>query len=249
MKNIFSLFRQYRIIIWPLFFISVSLLLINSKLLKKPNAAPWNVKPTEHLLLYYEKNSPAEKDIEILAKLLEGYFQETAQVFNIKITKKIPYYFHRDKIYHANMPIWGYASLDDIHVIYSDFQKDSSPHELRHFIHQRVNPYAPYFFNEGACGLGIQIGGEGFHAKASVICFDLSKYSLLELVKDFQRFGRLGDYLAYSFNSFLIEQYGRDKFANFYKRINKDNWQEIMKEVYGFSSGEVEAKWKDFLCQ
>lgn len=246
-NTFFYLFKRYRIHIWLFLFILFCLIWLS---LKSPKTLShnWRLRPTEHFLIYYEKNSPAQKDIETLAGLLEEYFKETAQMFNIKIDKRIPYYFHSSGLSFSNKTLWGYATKEDIHVIYSDSQKDSSPHELRHFIHQRINPKAPYFFNEGACGLGIQIAGVGFHARASQICSDLAKYSLLELVKDFQRYGRLGDYLAYSFNSFLIGKYSKEKFAQFYKKLTRDNWPGLIKEVYGLSFLEAEAKWKDFLC-
>lgn len=204
--------------------------------------------PTEHFLIYYEKKSPAEEGVRLISELLEGYYQETTRIFNIKLDKKIPYYFHSTALEGKDGQIWGYCSIEDIHVVYSDSQKDSSPHELRHFIQRRVNPYAPYFFNEGACGLGIQIGDEDFHAKAKRMCAYVKNISLAELVRDFQKYGRDGDYFAYSFNSFLIEEYGNDKFSAFYCKVTPDNWQETLKNVFGLSYLDIEAKWKAFLC-
>jgi len=245
MKNI-SL-KRYSVLAVFFIFVIFCFVIFGIKSHRK-TAKYWNVKPTKHFLIYYEKNSPAEEDIRYLAKVLEEYFQESTQMFNIKITKKIPYYFHGGGLYASNSPVWGYATSKDIHALYSEDKKDSSPHELRHFIHHLVNHRAPYFFNEGACGFGIQIGGQGFHSRAREVCADLFKYPLLELVKEFKKYGRLGDYLAYSFNSFLIEQYGKEKFAKFYQKVTQDNWQELMRQVYGLSFSEIETKWKGFLC-
>ena len=235
--------KRYWIYVCLLFFILLYLLLANRKLPQKVNRK-WKLKATEHFLIYYEKDSPAQNDIETLAGLLEKYFKESTQMFGLQIQEKIPYYFHSN----INMPVWGYATDTDIHAIYSDVQKDSSPHELRHFIHRLVNPKAPYFFNEGACGFGIEIGGMDFHSRVRIFCADLPRYSLTELVEGFKKYGRLGDYMAYSFNSFLIEQYGENKFARFYKEVTPQNWQALMEEKYGLAVREIETLWKAFLC-
>ena len=235
--------RRYWIYVCLLLSIFLYLTLTNRKVPQQLNRN-WKLKPTEHFLIYYEKDSPAEKDIKTLAGLLEKYFTEAAQMFGLQIEDKIPYYLHSN----INMPVWGYATDIDIHAVYSDEQKDSSPHELRHFMHRRVNPGAPYFFNEGACGFGIEIGGVDFHSRVRIFCANLPKYALVELVKDFKKYGRLGDYLAYSFNSFLIEQYGADKFAHLYKEATPENWQSLMEKIYGLPIRDIEAQWKAFLC-
>lgn len=234
---------RYWIYVCCLVFILIYLLLSNRVLPQKLNRN-WKLRASEHFLIYYEKDSPAEKDIEVLAGLLEKYFQECAQMFGLRIGRKIPYFFHSN----LNMPVWGYATDADIHAIYSNNQKDSSPHELRHFFHRLVNPRAPYFFNEGSCGFGIAIGGVDFHSRVRIFCADLPKYPLIELVKDFKKYLRFGDYLAYSFNSFLIEQYGPDKFALFYKEVTPENWQVLLVKIYGLPVSEIETQWRTFLC-
>ncbi len=250
MNKIFSHLLKYSRLYIGFFLLILIVCLIGLNLNRmRKTTHNWKVKSTQHFLIYYEEDSPAEKDIEILARLLEEYFKETTEMFGVEISKKIPYYFHSKPLYHLNTPVWGYATRKDIHVVYSNFQKDSSPHELRHFIQQIVNPQAPYFFNEGICGLGIQIGNENFHDKVRRECPDLSKYPLLELVKDFKKYGRIGDYLAYSFNSFLVEQYGKEKFSELYRKVTMDNWQKTMEQIYKLSPLELEVKWKSFLSK
>jgi hypothetical protein len=241
-RNLGYILRRPYIYICSFLFVLFSLLI--ARLISQKANPNWKLKATEHFLIYYEKGSPAEKDIEVLAGLLEKYFTESTLMFGLQIQQKIPYYFHSN----LDVSVWGYATDTDIHAIYSDSQKDSSPHELRHFMHRRANPGAPYFFNEGACGFGVEIGGVDFHSRVRLFCADLSKYSLVELVKDFKKYARLGDYLAYSFNSFLIEQYGTDKFAHFYKEVTAENWQGLMERIYGLPVHEIETQWKDFLC-
>ncbi|MFC1704675.1 hypothetical protein ACFL1E_07875 [Candidatus Omnitrophota bacterium] len=208
----------------------------------------WKVKTTEHFSIFYEAASPAERDLKMLAQLLEKYYAEASEMFDVEIPKKIQYYFHSRPLYSGTTPVWGYATPESIHAAYSSSQKDSSPHELYHFIHNYANANAPYFFNEGACGFGIQIGGEDFHEKTRKRCKELPSYSLDMLVKDFKRYGRFGDFMAYSFNAYLIETFGKDKYGQFYKKVTQQNWQDVLREVYELDHAALEAQWKDFLC-
>ncbi|MFH1360475.1 MAG: hypothetical protein ABIJ41_05495 [Candidatus Omnitrophota bacterium] len=207
------------------------------------------VKQTQHFNIYYKKDSPAQCDIEQLSRLLESYYKETTDLFEISLNNKIDYFFHDKQIIHARrgIPIWGYATSVSVHSVYRDSMKDSSPHELCHFIQGMVNPNAPYFFNEGICGYQIQIGGEGFNEKIRRIHPDLDQFSLPVLVDDFQRYGRLGDFLAYSFNAFLVDAYGKEKLPVFYKRVTKDNWKSLMLEIFLESYEQIERDWKEFL--
>ena len=94
----------------------------------------------------------------------------------------------------------------------------------------------------------MEISGEDFHSKVRRACPAVRGIALSDLVDDFQRHGRFGDYLAYSFNAFLVQEYGEGPFAAFYRAAGQDTCAVKMEEIFGLKPETIEQRWKTFLC-
>lgn len=209
----------------------------------------WTHTDTTHFRIHYPRNSPAQKNIMELVIQLEQYYAELTRIFPIREHEPIPYYFHDRQLFAGTHPVWGYTTDYSIHAVYSNRVKDTSPHELRHFFQDMINPEAPYFFNEGACGIGIKIGGVGFARRARASCPILQRVSLEGLIDEYQMHAdRRQDYWAYSFAEFIMDNYDKESFGRFYARATPGNWKAVFAEVYGVPVGVVEAAWKAELC-
>jgi hypothetical protein len=210
--------------------------------------SPWQVKETAHLRIHYEKGSPAETDLNQLAAQFESYFQEASSMFAVGPRGRVNLFFHNTfPLLVGTDTVWGYCGKDGVHMAYAEKGKDSSPHELRHFFHAAVNPNAPYFFNEGACGLGINIGGLNFFQLAKAT--QATDQSLAAQIDRFGSFGKNGDYVAYSFCDFLIQRYGAKAFGGFYRNVTVANYRERLRELSGLPFSELEEQWKTTVRQ
>ena len=203
----------------------------------------WRVKETPHLLVHYEEGSPAERDLDQLASEFENHFQEATSMFDFCPKGRVSLFFHNTfPLMLGTNTVWGYCGKDGVHMAYAEKGKDSSPHELRHFLHAAVNPNAPYFFNEGACGIGISIGGLNFFQLAKAT--QAAEQSLAMQIDTFGSFGKNGDYVAYSFCDFMIQRYGAKAFGRFYRHVTAANYRERLSELSGLPFSELEELWK-----
>ncbi|MCA9403088.1 MAG: hypothetical protein KC897_04850 [Candidatus Omnitrophica bacterium] len=209
----------------------------------------WTHTGTTHFIIRYPRGSPAADGIMDLAAQLEGYYAELTKIFPLPEHEPIPVYYHNRQLFAGLNPVWGYTTDYSVHATYSHRIKDTSPHELRHFIQDMINPDAPYFFNEGACGIGIRIGGIGFDSRARASCPDLQRITLESLVHDYRMHAdRRQDYWAYSFAAFLTGTFGKKTFGRFYARATPADWREVFAEEFGIPPGQAEAAWKAALC-
>ena len=209
----------------------------------------WTHTDTTHFRIRYPRGSPAEDNIMELAAQLEQYYADLTKIFPLPEHEPIPFYYHNRPLFAGPHPVWGFTTDYSVHAVYTHRIKDTSPHELRHFIQAMVNPEAPYFFNEGACGIGIRIGGIDFERRARASCDLLQRTSFDALVRDYRMHAdRRQDYWAYSFAEFVIENFDKESFGRFYAKATPDNWRDVFLEEFGVPAGQVEAAWKAWLC-
>lgn len=209
----------------------------------------WTHTDSAHFRIRYPRGSPAQANIVELTDTLEQYYADLSAVFPIPEKGRIPYYYHNRQLFSGVNPVWGYTTDYSIHAVYSHQVKDTSPHELRHFIQDRINPNAPYFFNEGACGIGIRIEGVDFASRARVSCDALRRVSLTRLVDRYHMHAdRRIDFWTYAFAEYLLETYGQEMFGRFYAGATRQNWKGVFEEVYGARFDTIEAAWKTRVC-
>jgi len=210
--------------------------------------AQWKIKETPHLLVHYEEDSLAQRDLDQLVSEFENHFQEAISMFAYRPKDRVNLFFHNTfPLMVGTNTVWGYCGKDGVHMAYTEKGKDSSPHELRHFFHAAVNPTAPYFFNEGACGLGICIGGLNFFQLAKAT--QAADRSLATHIDQFGTFGKNGDYVAYSFCDFLVQRYGAKAFGSFYRNVTAANYRERLSELSGLPFSDLEEQWKNAVRQ
>jgi len=205
--------------------------------------AHWQRRQTTHFVMHYEKGSPAERDIDELAVKIEGFHKDATETYDFIPDRKISYYFHnRLPLSFFGSQCWGYIWMDRIHVAYSEKGKDESPHELRHYVLHKINRSAPDFFDEGSAGIGIKIQDKTFHQWVKETA--PAKIDLEACIKNPDRFGKPGDFVAYSFCTFLFSKLGNKKYGQFYRRVTKKNYSPVLEELTGMPFGSLEAEWK-----
>jgi hypothetical protein len=229
--------------------ITITAVLVTAVALWWDQDLKWKQKETDHFLLHYERGSFAQRNIDQLAFTYEGYYEEISELFGYRPPEKIKVFFHDEcPINRRGREVWGYVDkYGNVNVAYASNGGDSSSHELRHYFHRAINPNAPYFFNEGTCGIDITIGGKNF--------FQLARESgtvnipLQDNIENFGDHGRTGDYGAYSFCEFLLQQYGDDKFAQFYRNVTMENYRSELEKLSGLPFAELEQAWRDAVKQ
>ncbi len=209
----------------------------------------WTHTDTTHFRIHYPRGSPAARSIMDLSARLEHYYAELTQIYPLPEHDPIPFYYHNRPLFAGTNAVWGFTTDYSVHATYTHRIKDTSPHELRHFVQDIVNPDAPYFFNEGACGVGIAIGGIDFDRRAQASCLVLRQMSLDGVVDNYRMHAdRRQDYWAYSFAGFLMDTFGKKTFGRFYARATDANWKTVFAEEFGVPVGRAEAVWKAGLC-
>lgn len=209
----------------------------------------WTHTDTTHFSIRYPRWSPAEKNVMDLAAQLEDYYADLTRIFPMPEHDLIPVYYHNRPLFAGLRPVWGFTTDYSVHATYSHRIKDTSPHELRHFVQDMINPQAPYFFNEGACGTGIRIGGVGFDQRARAYCPDLQQQPLERIVAGYRMHAdRRQDYWAYSFAEFLMDTYGKEPYGRFYARATPENWQTVFADEFPIPPALAETAWKAALC-
>lgn len=125
-------------------------------------------------------------------------------------------------------------------------------HELTHVI-LKVDypglPSWPLWFQEGLAMR--EAGGEGLRGSAALSLAALRR-RLIPLDSLWTSFpaDEAGSRLAYaqSFSviSFLLSQYGRERFLVFMKELRSDDFETALRNVYGFGTGSMEGEWRRY---
>lgn len=218
-----------------------------------PGEVVWLTRETGHFTIFVEKDSSAQKELDHLCELVEIHYRNEAKIYGYEGEgkAKIPYYFHESPVKIGDREVWGFTSHEgggEIHVAYSDKMTDSSPHELRHYLHQKVNPSAPAFFNEGGCNVGVQIGGYNFHQMLKRNSPHVIPYSLADAVRQMRfPYNNAEAQTAYSFCNYLVDNYGQEGFGKFYRVVTKANYADALKDYTGKDAATLEREWAAML--
>ena len=240
-------------------------LCILSAIILLAGCAHFQCQETEHFKLFYEPKSPAEKDIETLKAHVEN-IHHSLNGDNYMPSRKVSYYFHNKyPLRFFGAPVLGYVWNGNVHAVYTENVKEITPHELMHLYLHKMNPKAPFFFEEGTCNIGnyyaFQYAVQGQHFTQIITSHDLiarqkSLPSLKKVIKGFSllTYGYeswftppLPRYeIARSFCQFLYATHGQ-KYWIFYEQVRPGNFESKMEEVFGKKFVATESEWKAFL--
>ena len=197
----------------------------------------------KNLTLYFEKNSYAEKNLEVLKLRVKQHLKNTKNFIGIETYDKSIHYFilenrNRMKVlvgYETN----GNASPRNnlITTIFSDkINSVYSNHELFHLIAMNLWGYPETWINEGMA----VYSDDGWHGYN---LHELSKYlidneefiSIDKLTKNFRHYDDMVTYpLLGSFAKFIEERYGRETIKLFWTKGRRKTIRHIGKSLNDF---------------
>jgi hypothetical protein len=209
----------------------------------------WLVRETPHFQVKYTAGSPAEANLEGLEEIVERHYASLAKTYALEAApaRKVPYFFHDKPVMSRGRPVWGFTSHGEggeIHVIYSTEMTDTSPHELRHYVHKAVNPKAPSFFDEGGANIGVKIMGYDFHQILKAKYPRGIPAGLHETIATMGNpYTEIEAAVAYSFCNFLVEKYGEEGFGKMYRVVQPSNYRESLKAYTGKTVDQLNEEW------
>ena len=210
---------------------------------------------TENFLLFFEKGSVVENEIENIAADHEFRYDQLTKFFQIQPNKKVRSYIYTSPEQKKHLMGAKHTSLQDItgyglHINFEDFPHPILKHELAHVLTSEWHSFLPISLK-----LGLH---EGIAVAAEWDSGDLDPHQWTKAMHDLgiapsiQKIMGLGFWLqpgalsytvAGSFVRFLIDTYGIEKFkyafptGNFEKTYNKNlaklnqEWQAFLDKI------------------
>jgi len=233
----------------------------------------WNIKKSEHFIIYYHE-APAEY-IEDVINAAEKYYNSiTAELGFTRFDsfwtwdKRAKIYLYKDAKEYRDMskqPGWSGAGVN----IYSreiktfvnmrHFFDTILPHELGHIIFREFVGFdksLPLWMDEGV----VSYLEKDYRGSRSAMVRSIvdSKYFMpleeLDRIRSLNKFISPDIFYAESASviEFLMTVYGQEKFINFCRHLrglrSHDTWDKAAEEVYGFRDiSEMNQKWMEFL--
>jgi hypothetical protein len=221
-------------------------------------------KETTHFIFYYQKDSTAERGIELIAKVSEESFSKIVKTLKLKKDfPKIKYFLYEtneDKLRATGDE--GNANTNrvkfEIHAVYNDEVKAVGPHEIVHLLTNHLG-VPSYVLSEGLAESFEDYWTNETNGELRRLNHDdwvkeflnTKKYIPIVNLFDDSRFWDYDDTISYpesgSFVKYLIKTYGVDKILGLYKDIKrKDSVQKDLstfRKIIGKELTEVEKDW------
>ncbi|MFH1626509.1 MAG: hypothetical protein ABH971_00145 [bacterium] len=221
----------------------------------------WLKKETDHYVFYYLDDVFIKKEISKIARIQESANKKILKFLGINKSKKINYYIYSNE--HLKSEFMGnsvYAQTvykdNSVHIVYNKKIKPLGAHEDTHLISLKFG-LATSFFAEGLAEC--IANKKPFNGKNRIYFIRkwLKKYKIFNLSDFFTQKSWLdtpdeeaGEFysIAMFFTKHLIKSFGKEKFINFYKKINRDMTSEqiihIMSEVFKTDYRQIISSWK-----
>lgn len=199
------------------------------------NDKRWLTRETGHYIFHYFQNSETEKDIEMIVATQEKAFEKITAFLNVEHPqKKIEYYFYPDEEVKKTLmgDDWYAQSIRDefrVHVLYTKEVKPLGEHEDTHLL---SIPWGISigFFQEGLAEFMIGHAWDGkSHISYVKEGYAKNLYPPLSDFFEHEAWLRTDDSkplyfysLVGAFTTFLINNYGKDKFKELYKNTHRD---------------------------
>lgn len=221
-----------------------------------------------HFDIYYKKNSAAEREIDQIAEARDSGFDQICQFLGIESDVRILLVFFEDmesKRQETGHQGAGMASGTNIVEVYNDEIKLDPFHETTHILSSGIGS-PPAIFNEGlATYMSERLAspplknlGGGESSLYERVRENKSKGNWIPL-KELLTYMEIGpDWskptIAYpeagSFNKFLVDTYGKEKFLQAYaslsnskiKSVHEQNEKKLEK-IFGVSLADLEEQW------
>jgi hypothetical protein len=224
---------------------------------------------TKHFDIYYFKGSTAAKEIDKIVEQKDNGFQEICRFLGKDSDLRIRLVLFEDgQTKHAETGHqgrgWAYGST--IVEVYNEQEQLDPYHETTHVL---MRPFGipPALFNEGfAVYMSERLGA---HALDDLSGGRATIFERVRELKSKEEWIELEELIAYneigspesrppvayaeaaSFVKFLIDEYGKDKFLQAYKKLkNSDNkivhWtnKRALQKIYGKQFSELQREWE-----
>lgn len=225
----------------------------------------WLTRETDHYIFHYFLDSEAEKDIKKITATQEDAFKKIIAFLNVELPKsKIEYYFYPNEEIKIELmgDDWYAQSIRDefrVHVLYTKDIKPLGEHEDTHLL---SIPWGISigFFQEGLAEFMV---GHAWDGKSHISYvnegYANNLYSPLSDFFEHEAWLRTDDSkplffysLVGAFTTFLINNYGKDKFKELYKNTRRDIGKmenlNIFEKIYG-PIEEIEGKFRGTITQ
>ena len=256
--------------------VAVLFLLLPSVVFSKPDTAGWDVRKSDHFILY-SQDVPLEY-ISRTIKSAEGFYESiTSRLGFTRFDnfwtwdKRVNIYLFKDRDEYqkkSKQPGWSSAGVNIYrreivtYVNMDDFFVTTLPHELGHIIFREFVGYEkkfPLFLDEGVASyMEDNQKGDKLVFTRALAGAKVKAFMDLKELSEAKRGGIGIPAIFYSESAsvidFLISVYGKEKFVSFCKRLkqleNGDNWLAAVKDVYYFQDiSQMNDAWMDFLLK
>jgi len=211
----------------------------------------WVVDSLEmNLTLYYEKNSYAEKSIDVLKKRVKQHLTKTLNFIGVDTYDKPVHYFLLEDRERMKLLV-GYETNGNanpkynfVTAIFSETIKSVySNHELFHLIAMNLWGYPETWINEGMAVYSDNTwNGHNLHELSKYLIDNGEFISLDRMVRRFRKYDSMITYpLLGSFAKFIDETYGRETIKIIWSSGRKT------KKRLGKSLDDLENEWLEML--
>lgn len=222
----------------------------------------WLKTKTKHYIFHYNKDSLAEKDLDLIIKTQENCHKNICKSLNVEMDIPIKYFLcdtpeevgtiygtiHGDDFEPCN----GFAMRpNEIYAVYNEDLKCIGFHEDAHIIsYHSLNRPPQVFIREGLVMHFDKVyWGISNDAWVYYLLQNNRFISLKDLIID-AKFYSFSDKLTYpiagSFISYLININGLDNFKSFYINLN-DDFEQCFEKSFGTSLHEIEKDFIDYI--
>lgn len=224
----------------------------------------WEVFESEHYIFHYNKNSEAEEDINLIIRIQEDSYKKIVNNLKLEEQKeKINYFFYlseeqKEKLMGDDgnaQSLWDDFS---VHMVYSGKIKPLGEHEDTHLLTLNWG-VATGFFQEG---LAEYMNGCVWKNEQSVYldskplilkAYDKGINKTLDKFFEHKFWNEtMGNEwwyyypLAGYFTKYLFENFGLEKYKEFYKSIDRNNSKNEVINIFENIFGDVEDTKADF---
>ncbi len=209
----------------------------------------WIKNESDHYIFYYTAGSVAEKDIDFIIKTQEDTRIKIIDTLKLddsdeNLKKKITYYFYPNEELKTELmgdPWYAQSVVNEfiVHVLYTKEHKPIGPHEDTHLLVLSLGFPGP-FIQEG---LAEYMVGHAWDKKPHSeyvkdgLAKELNMYPSKYLTKE-DWFNTDDDYAIYFYSlvaewtKYLLDNFGLEKYKEFYTNLNRDTISEEMSGAY-----------------
>ena len=211
----------------------------------------WWTKTTKHFIYHYHDFCPSEE----LMEANERHLQRVASILGVEVDKKVDCFLVGSEF--DEKLLRGHETASDCAGTgYIISGSESLLHEINHIVAAELGQCGLQFFDEGLAiylesddhtmkGISVDILARRELDKA--ICKSASDLMQPKAFNAARLHGCQGYASAASFVKYIIAEYGMDRFKELYKQINKKNYREVFRRVYGKSLTKADEAWQEYL--